>query len=152
VSTIKNPDANPPHRHHKSQTTTVERIIMNRIAQTAFPSRYIQGPGAIKLLPSIVQVCPVKCCIYFVDLYTNLLVLRTLQGFGTSGLLIVDPFVHDHILPSINLNGDSLVTEVFGGECTEEEIQRLVDAGKKGSVSSVIGLGGGKVRLTCLPS
>jgi hypothetical protein len=27
-----------------------------------------------------------------------------------------------------------------------------VDAGKKGSVSSVIGLGGGKVRLTCLPS
>jgi glycerol dehydrogenase len=93
---------------------------MNRIAQTAFPSRYIQGPGAIKLLPSIVQ------------------------GFGTSGLLIVDPFVHDHILPSINLNGDSLVTEVFGGECTEEEIQRLVDAGKKGSVSSVIGLGGGK--------
>ena len=95
---------------------------MNRIAQTAFPSRYIQGPGAIKLLPSIVQ------------------------GFGASGLLIVDPFVHDHILPSINLSSDSLVTEVFGGECTEEEIQRLVDAGKKGSVGCVIGLGGGKVR------
>jgi glycerol dehydrogenase len=99
---------------------------MNRIAQTAFPARYIQGPGAIKMLPSIVS------------------------GFGTSGLLIVDPFVHDHILPSIDLsdNKTTLVTEVFGGECTEEEIQRLVDSGKKGGVGCVVGLGGGKVRKT----
>ena len=100
---------------------------MNRIAQSAFPSRYIQGPGAIKMLPSIVS-----------DLG------------GTSGLLIVDPFVHEHILPAIDLKDDktTLVTEVFGGECTEDEIQRLVDSGKKGGVGCVIGLGGGKVRVT----
>lgn len=99
---------------------------MNRIAQTAFPSRYIQGPGAIKMLPSIVA------------------------GFGSSGLLVVDPFVHDHILPSIDLSDEktSLVTEIFGGECTEEEIQRLVDSGTKAGVGCVIGLGGGKVCST----
>eukprot|EP00545_Synedropsis_sp_CCMP1620_P009801 CAMPEP_0119012740 /NCGR_PEP_ID=MMETSP1176-20130426/7385_1 /TAXON_ID=265551 /ORGANISM="Synedropsis recta cf, Strain CCMP1620" /LENGTH=376 /DNA_ID=CAMNT_0006965755 /DNA_START=41 /DNA_END=1171 /DNA_ORIENTATION=+ len=99
---------------------------MNRIAQTAFPSRYIQGPGAIKMLPSLVS------------------------NFGSSGLNIVDPFVHDHILPGLDLTEKSkqtnitLVTEVFSGECTETEIQRLVDSGKKAGVGCVIGLGGGK--------
>ena len=97
---------------------------MNRIAQTAFPSRYIQGPGAIGMLPSLVS------------------------SFGKSGILIVDPYVHKHILPSLNLTDKEkpveLITEVFGGECTEEEIQRLVECGKKASVGCVIGLGGGK--------
>jgi len=70
-------------------------------------------------------------------------------GFGTSGLLIVDPYVHDHILPSLDLSSDTttLVTEIFGGECTEDEIQRLVDSGKKGGCGCVIGLGGGKVSV-----
>ena len=102
---------------------------MNRIAQTAFPSRYIQGPGALKMLPDLVA------------------------NYGSSGILIVDPFVYANILPNIDLNGkkDSetkLVTEVFGGECTEDEIQRLVKVGKKASVSCVIGLGGGKTMDT----
>jgi glycerol dehydrogenase len=101
---------------------------MNRIAQTAFPSRYIQGPGAISVLPSLVE------------------------GFGAGGgILIVDPFVHQHILPSLNLTTDSgpkFATEVFGGECTEAEIQRLVDCGKAANVGCVIGLGGGKTMDT----
>ena len=96
---------------------------MNRIAQTAFPSRYIQGPGACKMLPGIVA------------------------SFGSKGLLIVDPFVHDKILPTLDLSGGgesktSFVTQVFGGECTEAEIDRLVSAGK--GVGCVVGLGGGK--------
>ena len=52
---------------------------MNRIAQTAFPSRYIQGPGACKMLPSIVA------------------------SFGSKGLLIVDPFVHDIVITDLNM-------------------------------------------------
>jgi glycerol dehydrogenase len=101
---------------------------MNRIAQTAFPSRYIQGPGATKMLPSLVA------------------------DFGTSGILIVDPFVHKHILPTLDLVDKdkpiSFLTEIFGGECTEEEIQRLVNAGRKAGVGCVIGLGGGKTMDT----
>jgi glycerol dehydrogenase len=93
---------------------------MNRIAQTAFPSRYIQGPGAIKMLPSLVS------------------------GFGSSGLLIADPFVHDKILPTLDINKANLTIQAFGGECTEKEIERLVDAGKQAAVGCVIGLGGGK--------
>jgi glycerol dehydrogenase len=97
---------------------------MNHIAQTAFPSRYIQGPGAMKMLPGIVS------------------------SFGSNkGFLIVDPFVHDRILPTIDVMSDAcskFVIEVFGGECTEAEIQRLVGTGKANSVGCVIGLGGGK--------
>jgi glycerol dehydrogenase len=99
-------------------------IIMNRITQTAFPARYIQGPGAIQMLPQLVQ------------------------SFGDSGLLIVDPFVHEKILPTLDLksgsSGVKLHTIVFGGECTETEIARLVQAGKDQKVKCVIGLGGGK--------
>jgi glycerol dehydrogenase len=97
---------------------------MNRIAQTAFPSRYIQGPGAIRMLPNLVQ---------------------SFGGGNKKGLLITDKFVYDNILPSLNLDGrSSFVTETFGGECTEGEIQRLVDIGSTNFVGCVIGLGGGK--------
>ncbi|GKZ00525.1 hypothetical protein MPSEU_001004900 [Mayamaea pseudoterrestris] len=92
---------------------------MNRITQTAFPARYIQGPGAISMLPSIVE------------------------SFGKlQGLLIVDPFVHTNILPDLNISSPNLVVQVFGGECTQAEIDRLVEAGA--NVGCVIGLGGGK--------
>jgi glycerol dehydrogenase len=105
---------------------------MNRIAQTAFPSRYIQGPGAISMLPSLIS-----------------------SNFGGGGIMIVDPFVHQHILPTLALEGTDgtavkLITEVFGGECTEEEIQRLVQVAKSSGekVGCVIGLGGGKTMDT----
>ena len=95
---------------------------MNRITQTAFPARYIQGPGAIAMLPSIVA------------------------SFGDRpGLLIVDPFVHTHILPTLlSLDTSKLMTQVFGGECTQAEIDRLVQSGTNASAGCVIGLGGGK--------
>lgn len=57
-----------------------------------------------------------------------------MSDFGTSGLLIVDPYVHDHILPTLDLSSDksTLITDISGGEYTEQEIQCLVDSGKKG--------------------
>lgn len=67
------------------------------------------------------------------------------SSFGSKGILIVDPFVHSTILPGLNLGDPSkFVTQAFGGECTEPEIQRLVDIGKAENVGCVIGLGGGK--------
>jgi glycerol dehydrogenase len=71
--------------------------------------------------------------------------VESLGGGNKKGLLITDKFVYDNILPSLNLgSGSSFVTETFGGECTEGEIQRLVDIGTRNSVGCVIGLGGGK--------
>jgi glycerol dehydrogenase len=63
---------------------------------------------------------------------------------GGRGILICDPFVHQHILPTLDALNDAtkFVTEIFGGECTEGEIKRLVAAG--GDCGCVIGLGGGK--------
>mmetsp|Transcript_19776 Transcript_19776/g.33918 ORF Transcript_19776/g.33918 Transcript_19776/m.33918 type:complete len:374 (+) Transcript_19776:90-1211(+) len=93
-----------------------------RITQTCFPSRYIQGPGALGMIPGIVK------------------------GFGTRALLIVDGFVKDKVLPEVShhLQGADLVTEAFGGECTEAEIERLTAIGKDRKCDSVIGFGGGK--------
>lgn len=71
------------------------------------------------------------------------------SNFGSKGILIVDPFVHSNILPGLELGDTSkFVTEVFGGECTESEIQRLVDLGITERVDCVIGLGGGKTMDT----
>ena len=70
---------------------------------------------------------------------------RIVSDFGSSGLLIVDPYIHATVLPGIDLGDPSkFTTEIFQGECTESEIQRLVDVGKGNNVDCVIGLGGGK--------
>ena len=58
------------------------------------------------------------------------------------GLLIVDPFVHTHILPMLTFDTSKLIVQVFGGECTQAEIERLVQTGT--DAGCVIGLGGGK--------
>lgn len=53
------------------------------------------------------------------------------------GLLVVDAFVHSNILPTLKLLQDTtkFVTELFPGECTQVEIQRLIDVGKNESVA-----------------
>jgi len=96
----------------------------NHIAQTAFPSHCIQGPGAISMFSLLVS-----------------------KHFDDSSFVIVDPFVHDNIMPTVNnMGGDQLLTHIFGGDSSKEEIERLVDVAK--SLASpegcMIGVGGGK--------
>jgi glycerol dehydrogenase len=94
-------------------------------ATTLFPGRYVQGPGALSQLADEVE------------------------RFGTRGLFIVDPYVHDHIFPRYRDDLQTLdVQEIrFGGECTQEEIDRLVNAADA-EVDFVAGIGGGKTMDT----
>jgi glycerol dehydrogenase len=67
------------------------------------------------------------------------------SGFGSNGMLLATPLSTTISFPPyLNDKNANLIVEVFRGECTEKEIQRLVDLGKNAAVGCVIGLGGGK--------
>jgi glycerol dehydrogenase len=87
------------------------------------PREYIQGPGAIHELPHLAG------------------------RYGSGRLLaIVDPFVIGSIRDRLERGfaevGRTIQWEVFGGECTEAEGERLAEAAKACDV--VAGIGGGK--------
>lgn len=92
------------------------------LSSTIFPGRYVQGPDAMHDLGA------------------------EAARFGSRGLFLVDPYVQDHVFPEYR---DALtdvldVQEVrFGGECSEDEIARIVQAAT-GEVDFVAGVGGGK--------
>jgi glycerol dehydrogenase len=93
---------------------------MNKIA--AFPGRYIQGRGALKTLPDLI---------------------RTLGG---KGLMLVSPSVKNTILPKF---ADQEITDqvaigLFGGECSEEELERVAKLISQTGAGVMIGMGGGK--------
>ncbi len=93
------------------------------ITTTIFPGRYVQGYNALKYLGE--------------------------EGarFGIRALLLADPFVHTKILPDLLPTLQETISplvEPFGGECSDEEIERLVQIGRTGGVEFVIGIGGGK--------
>lgn len=93
------------------------------LTTTLFPGRYVQGAGALHHLGE--QTKP----------------------FGTRAFCIVDPHVLDHIFPDYTnaLERDLNVTvERFGGECSDEEIDRLVDAARPANPEVILGVGGGK--------
>jgi len=93
------------------------------ITTTLFPGRYIQGPKAIEKLKD------------------------EIDRFGKRGFIIADPFVYDELLPEYKSSlGDESDYEVerFEGECTDKEIQRLVEEMKKTDADVVVGFGGGK--------
>lgn len=93
------------------------------ITTTIFPGRYVQGYNALQYLGE--------------------------EGarFGTHGLLVADPLVHAKMLPDLLPALQEKIqpyVEIFGGECSDEEIERLVQTGKANSAQFVIGIGGGK--------
>jgi len=93
------------------------------IRTTVFPGRYVQGVGAMARLG------------------------RELQRFGPKSLIFCDPFVLDNLLPAFRSDleqGVQVQVERFGGECSDEEIERVVKAARDFGASSITGLGGGK--------
>lgn len=92
--------------------------------QTAiFPGRYVQGEGALARLG------------------------QELQRLGTKALLVVGRTAQDKIVPACLPAWQRLVAvtvERFGGESSDEEIQRLTGVAKAQGCDVVVGMGGGK--------
>lgn len=83
-----------------------------------FPSRYVQGRNAIELLPQYVQ-----------------------QMGGTS-LIVVTKSQQERVQ---TLMGRESRVEVFGGECSYEEIDRVKQLAQKFGATVLVAVGGGKV-------
>lgn len=93
------------------------------ITTTIFPGRYVQGYDAIQLLG------------------------EEIERFGKRALLLVDPFVRQNLLASFLPAVESRVqaqVENFGGESSDEEIDRLATIGRSANMELVVGVGGGK--------
>jgi glycerol dehydrogenase len=85
-----------------------------------FPARYVQGAGAMKLLPEEVG------------------------RHGTKALAIVDKVVLTKVAPALKDKKVTIAVEPFGGECSDEEIDRLVAVVRKRQATVIVGIGGGK--------
>lgn len=96
---------------------------MNRMFKS--PARYIQGRNVLAEL----------------DKY--------LQGFGNKPLVVagsvVDSFVRPMLEKCFSGKDFQLVYEIFRGECSQGQIDRLTQTAKDQDCSCVIGIGGGKV-------
>lgn len=93
------------------------------MSTTIFPGRYIQGYDAIERLGI------------------------EAARFGEKGFIIADPFVYDNLLSTFRMEIEremGVVVERFGGECSDEEIERLVNRAEPLHVQVIIGMGGGK--------
>ena len=88
------------------------------------PSKYIQKEGAIKELGVYIKL------------------------YGTSALLIAHKDDVARVQAQLDYtakeNGVTFVTSNFGGECSREEIARLVEVAEAANCDCVVGLGGGK--------
>lgn len=91
------------------------------ISTSIFPARYVQGAGALSLLPEEVA------------------------RLGARALVIVDPAVRAQVAPILATAGAAdFVVEAFGGECCDGEIDRLAAIARTAKADVVVGIGGGK--------
>lgn len=91
--------------------------------KAAFPGKYIQGVGAIGELPALIKL------------------------LGKRGMILASPSVIDKVLPKtgLDIQGHNILTELFHGECCDEELARLSGMIMENHVDVIIGMGGGKV-------
>ncbi len=102
-------------------STPVSRSLkMNNKA--VFPGKYIQGQRALHELPELVKL------------------------FGSNGLILASPTVKDKILPSYGTDTISgqIPSEIFRGECCEDELNRITHLIRNDKIDVIIGMGGGK--------
>ncbi|MHB8899575.1 MAG: glycerol dehydrogenase [Thermoguttaceae bacterium] len=95
---------------------------MKQIA--VFPGRYIQVEGALGLL------------------------VEEIERLGTSALVIAGGTAAKTIVPEYLpawRERAAVTVERFGGECCDEEIERLVAAARSQNCDVIVGIGGGKV-------
>ncbi|WP_026487257.1 glycerol dehydrogenase [Caldanaerobius polysaccharolyticus] len=93
------------------------------ISTTIFPGRYVQGKGVIAQLG------------------------EEAARLGDKALIIGDEFVLNNILVNVKQfieQSINIHVERFGGECSDEEIDRLSDICRANQCNVIIGIGGGK--------
>ena len=90
--------------------------------KAVFPGKYIQGVGAIGELPALVKL------------------------LGKQGLILASPSVKEKVLPKcgLDVNAQSIDTDLFRGECCEEELVRVAGVIKQKQADVLVGMGGGK--------
>jgi len=93
------------------------------VAIAAFPGRYLQGPGALRIAAS------------------------EIKKHSSEVLLVADPYAAEHIWPeyaeffTAELN---IHIDVFGGECCEEEISKTAAVAVNNGCGIIVAFGGGK--------
>jgi glycerol dehydrogenase len=90
--------------------------------KAVFPGKYIQGVGAIRELPALIEL------------------------LGQQGLLLASPSVNKQVLPQCGRDwrAHAIPLEIFRGECCEEELSRLSAVMTERHVDVLVGMGGGK--------
>lgn len=93
-----------------------------RITGARFPGRYIQAPGLIARLG------------------------EEAKSLGKKALVILDKNMADRLDADLRQGASPLETTILihGGECSEAEIARGVEAGRDAEADLVVGVGGGK--------
>lgn len=89
------------------------------------PTRYIQGKGELS-----------KLCQHAENIGTNLFVLTSATGRKR---------VEGAIQESLENSKNTVVYEVFNGECSMNEINRLIELCKQTNCDTIVGIGGGKI-------
>lgn len=88
------------------------------------PQQFVIGSGLLAQLPDFVK------------------------DYGTNAFIVSDVFIVDKVkkdcLPALEKAGLKGAVEKFGGECTDEEIERLGALVKAQDANVVVGVGGGK--------
>ena len=93
------------------------------ISTAIFPSRYVQGDGALELLGD------------------------ELKRLGGNPFAIVDAFANTTFggdLRRVLGRAGPVTLEEFGAECSDEEVTRLADDARKAAADVIVGIGGGK--------
>ncbi len=91
--------------------------------KAVFPGQYLQGPGVLNELPGLVS------------------------SFGSKGLILGSKSVKESIIPMFGPSGltERVPFELFGGECSEPELNRVAGLIRNHQADILIGMGGGKV-------